>query len=176
MENQNILSEEDVKIVVNILSKLKPGFLPFPIFHEIARLTAVPILEVVPLRKTENGIEILLLQRDQDDPVWPGQLHTPGTVIRATDCDTNFKEAFNRIFDNELTDVQASEPVFVNNTIHHSGRSTEISQIYWTEVTGESKVGKFYDVDNLPTELIQTQLDFIPAAIEHFKQTLIKVK
>jgi hypothetical protein len=160
------LSDEEIKNVVDALKKLEPGFLPLPIFHEVTRLTATPIIEVVPLRRAAEKVEILLLKRDNDDPVWPNQLHAPGTVLRATD---SIESALERITSKELTGIKVSKPKFVTNVLHHSGRGMETSQVYWVNVENAAKVGQFYDVEQLPENLVKTQLDFIPQAIKDYK-------
>ncbi len=165
------ITEAEIETVTQILSKLQPGRLPFTIFHEFARLGVLPIVEVVPLRLSPAGqIEILLLERDADDPVWPGQLHVPGTVVQASDTEISYSNAFSRIFQGELQLAAAPNPVFVQNILHHSGRGMESSQIYWAEITGTPKAGRFYDTEQLPENLVQSQLDFIPQAIAAFNQ------
>ena len=133
------LSEDELRQIVSGLAKLDPGLLPFEIFHQFARLAVMPVIEVVPFRTNPDGnIEILLISRSANDPNWPNQLHVPGTVIRSTDQLDSYKSAFHRIFDGELQKVKVSEPVFVQNLLHHSGRGVETSQIHWVEVYGES--------------------------------------
>jgi quercetin dioxygenase-like cupin family protein len=164
------LTDLEAAQVTRLLSKLEPGFLPFGIFHEVSRLVATPIIEVVPLRISPDGkIEVLLLRREADDPVWPGQLHVPGTVVRASDAPHSFDDPLNRIFTKELGGVKLSAPVFVKNIFHNSGRGMEASQIYWVEVQSEDATHEFYDIDNLPEAIVNSQLDFIPAAIANFK-------
>src|SRR5581483_10648257 len=153
--NSGGLSESEVTQAADLLSRLKPGFLPLKIFHEVTRLTVMPIVEVVPLRLARSGkIEILLLQREADDPVWPGQLHVPGTVIRATDTPGSFNTPLQRVLTKELNGTKTSEPMFVKSILHHSGRGIEASQIFWVKVEGEPTEGKFYDVDSLPQSLV----------------------
>jgi hypothetical protein len=166
------LSLEEIQTVTQLLAKLEPGFLPFEIFHAITRLVAMPIIEVVPLRHNSGGeTEILLLRRDENDPVWPNKLHVPGTVVRASDASENFGEAFQRILSGELKITTTESPVFVKNVIHHSGRGMEVSQVYWIEIADPPGTDQFYNVKELPADLVDSQLDFIPAAIEHFKNT-----
>lgn len=166
--NEATLTPTELQTLAQLLSKLEPGLLPFPVFHAITRLVATPIIEVVPLRFNADGeIEILLLRRDKNDPVWPNKLHVPGTVVRASDSNENFSEAFERILSGELSGVTADQPTFVKNVIHHSGRGTEVSQIFWIEIVSRPSTGLFYNVKQLPADLVDSQLDFIPAAIEH---------
>lgn len=164
------LSEDEVTQAAELLSRLQPGFLPFKIFHQVTRLVATPIVEIVPLRFTQpNKVEILLLQREADDPAWPGQWHVPGTVIRATDTSGSFDDALQRILSQELGGTKTSKLSFVTSILHLQNRGMEASQIFWVEIDGEPGEGQLYDVDHLPATIVKTQLDFIPDAIAHFK-------
>ncbi|HEX7632809.1 MAG TPA: hypothetical protein VF401_00620 [Candidatus Saccharimonadales bacterium] len=166
------MNDEDIQTTAALLKKFESGFLPYPVFEQIARLVALPILEFIPLRSTDNSVQVLLIARPADDPLWPGMLHTPGTVIRATDIgqpDANWP-AFQRIQHDELADTEISKPQYVGSLLHQSKRGAEQAQLYWVEVMGEPKVGTFYDVDNLPEGLIASQRAFIKAAVDNFRQ------
>lgn len=169
MADDTKLSEHEITQVSTLLAKLEPGFLPFAIFHQVTRLAAMPIVEVVPLRVSANGrIEVLLLLRETDDPVWPGQLHVPGTVVRATDTPGSFDAPLQRVLSKELTGTRTSEPHFVKSILHYSGRGMEVSQVYWVEVQSEPVEGVFYDAEDLPDTIVRSQLDFISDTIAHF--------
>jgi hypothetical protein len=161
-------TEEKINELVSLLAKLAPGFYPVPLFLQFSRLTVNPIVEVVPLRNRSGSMEILLLKRDADDQLFAGQLHTPGTVVRPHDSTGSFEDALNRVLNDELKGVETTRPEFVKNVFHNSGRGMEASQVFWAEVLGEPEVGQFYEVDNLPEQLMQSQLDFIPLAVEHY--------
>jgi len=164
------LTEHEIAQATDLLARLKPGFLPFDIFHGIARLVAMPIVEIVPLRRSLAGkVEILLLERESDDPIWPGQLHVPGTVVRASDTPGSFTTSLKRVLSKELLNAKTSEPIFVKSILHHSGRGMEVSQIFWVDIEGEVSVGEFHDAENLPDSVVKSQLDFIPDAVAHFK-------
>ncbi len=166
------LQDDEVKQVAELLAKLKPGFWPRPIFNEVTRIAAMPIVEIVPLRLRDGKPEVLLMQREADDPVWPGELHTPGTVVRATDLQGsvgNFDHIFARLLDGEMGGTQiAGKPYFVEMLLHDSGRGTEVSQIYWVEVVGEPAAGKFCPTDALPQTFVASQKDFLAAAVKSF--------
>jgi hypothetical protein len=49
----------------------------------------------------------------------------------------------------------------------------EASQIFWIEILGEPAVDKFYKVSVLPDQLVQSQLDFIPEAIESYETSIL---
>lgn len=159
------------------LSRLEPGFLPFEIFHQVARLVVLPIVEIVPLRTAADGtVEVLLLKRKADDPLFAGQLHTPGCVVLATDKPGSFETAFQRLTLGELQDVRTSEPVYVTQLLHHSGRGMESTHVYWVEVYGEPTAGAFYPVDNLPANFMPSQLDFVPQAVANYRAAAESVR
>jgi hypothetical protein len=164
------MNNQDALKTAELLAMLKPGYLPYPIFHQFVRLATTPIIELVPLRIAVNGdVEVLLKKRSTDDPIWPNQLHTPGTVIRATD--TSYETALERIMNDELHLAQHQTPVFVKNVLHNSGRGLESALVYFVEITSEPKDGAFYNTKSLPNTLVKSQLDFIPDAVLHFKST-----
>lgn len=162
-----------IKQTADLLKQLSPGFLPYPIFAEIARIVTLPIIEFIPLRKRGGVIEVLLLERPQNDPLWPGAKHTPGTVIRATDLGPSGAKwaAFERILNEELKGTAVSEPYFVGSILHESKRGTEQAQLYWVEVLAKPKVGDFYPVSSLPPEFIESQRSFLLAALRSFEQS-----
>lgn len=166
-----MLQKDEENTLVELLKKLEPGFLPYAIFEQIARLTTLSIIEFVPLRKNTTGsVEVLLLERGDDDPIWPGMVHTPGTVIRPGDTDTNKFKAFERITVDELLNTQLSDPIMVGSMLHQSRRGWEFAQIYWVEVISDPVVGAFYPADSLPDNLVESQYGFIAQAVENFSQ------
>ena len=162
------MNRDKQKQLVDLLGQLEPGYLPLDIFIQIARLAALSIVEFVPLRTKNGKLEVLLLARGSDDAIWPGELHTPGTVIRPTDTQESMSEVFDRILKDELGGTQTSEPHYVSSLLHKSRRGTEHAQIYWVEVLDEPKAGKFYQLDNLPAIIIESQVSFINEAANDF--------
>lgn len=167
------MSEEEVSQTASLLGKLEPGFLPYPIFQEVARLMALPIVEFIPLRLHKGVVEVLLIDRGPEDPLWPHLLHTPGTVIRATDLNGGGRknwQAFERIAQDELKGTEIGAPHYVGSIFHQSRRGAEQAQLYWVEVLSEPLVGSYYDTNNLPPKLIVSQVKFISEAAKHFKR------
>ena len=165
-----MVNENEIQAAASILKKLEPGKLPLPIFLEVARLTVTPIVEVVPIRKRADGsIMILFIKRDENDPNWPGLLHTPGTVVRSIDSGGGYKDAFDRILGGELKGTHTSEPVFVSTVLHKVKRGRESSLVFWVEVLGKPRVGELHSFDNLPENIIETQVKFINIAVRHFQ-------
>ncbi len=174
MPQQDIETEptpEEIAAAAKTLSKLRPGILPLPIFLETTRLTVSSIVEVVPLRKVDGRVQVLLTQRENDDPNWPGMLHTPGTVVRPTDEEGGYKSAFGRIIEGELSSVQLSgEPQYVGSVLHKVARGMEDAKVFYVEVAGEPTQGVFYDLDELPDNIVYTQVDFIRSAAKSFSK------
>lgn len=164
------MNKAEEKQLVSLLKKLPAGFLPLDIFIEIARLTTLSIIEFVPFRNINGYTEILLLRRDSDDTLWPNELHTPGTVIRPTDLDSNDHLAFHRILDEELGGTKVSEPIYVGSNLHKSRRGAEQAQIFWVEVLDEPKVGNFYRIDRLPSNMMESQMGFVKLAADSFNK------
>lgn len=166
------MNQDDIAKTAQLLAQLEPGFLPYPIFEQVARLVVLPILEFIPLRRRDGAIEVLLIAREADDPFWPGMLHTPGTVVRATDlnesAETNWP-AFERIIQDELKGTTVGSPQYVGSQFRRSKRGIEQAQLYWVEVIGEPKIGSFYAIDKLPADLIEAQRGFIEEAVRHYK-------
>ena len=162
------MTEEEQSQLIKLLEKLEPGLLPLDIFLQIARLSVLPIIEVVPLRRMEQT-EILLLPRLATDKIWPNAMHIPGTEVRADDKG-DFKAGFQRIQD-ELGSTQIGEPSFVRTMFHQSKRGWELAFIYWTEVTGEAHKGQFYKTSQLPASIIESQKEFIEEAVKSFEKS-----
>jgi hypothetical protein len=71
------MSEDEILRVAEVLKTLPAGRLPYPIFEQIARIVALPIIEFIPLRLNEAGlIEVLLLKRPDSDPLFAGMIDT----------------------------------------------------------------------------------------------------
>lgn len=164
------LSEDEVQQAVALLSKLEPGFLPLELFWQVYRLTPAPTLQIIPLRRTSRGIvEVQLIRRPADDPLWPGLWHNPGTVLRATDT---FGSAANRLFDDELGGFGTAEDlIFVENLFNKSTRGTEVVLLYRMDgEDGEPAEGAFFPVDDLPKDIIESEIALIRRAAADFKR------
>ena len=163
------MTSEEYAEAARILAKLNPGFLPFDIFQQVARLSTLSIVEIVPLRTNSRGnVEVLLLEREADDPIFAGQLHTPGCVVLSTDTPGSFESAFRRLIHGELGGIHTSEPSYVTQLLHHSGRGMESSHIYWVDVKEEAAVGEFYDINHLPERFMKSQRDFLFQAVASY--------
>jgi hypothetical protein len=151
-------SDEEISSAAEILSKLRPGYLPFSIFLEITRLVTTSIVEIVPLFKEGDKIYVLLTRRSEDDPNWPNKLHTPGTVVRATDEEGNYESAFSRILQDELRGIAI---------IGKPGM--EDAKIFYVELAEKPNLGEFHNSEDLPEDIVDTQVAFIKLAVDKFR-------
>lgn len=166
---------EDIQKAASILAKFKPGYLPNPLFREIARLVTTSIVEVVPLHRGENGkLQVLLVKRDADDPFWANQFHVPGTVVLATDQKGVFDDAFRRIFEVELGNITVVEKPVIFAPMHReSARGSEVAFLHWALVEGEPKDGahgRYFNVEDLPTkEVVLFTNEVVEDAVKAFE-------
>lgn len=129
------------------------------------------ILEVVPLPHTVDGsVEVLLLKRPADDPIWPDMLHTPGTVLRSSDLtDDNLSRAFHRIAEHEFSMTEALDCKSLYSDFRKMDRGPELAVIYYTDLSNsEIPVGTWYRTDMLPPQFIETQRAFVLDAVSAF--------
>lgn len=163
------MSSDEIIQLKFLLSKLEPGVVPLPIFQEITRFWVTAVVEVIPVRMEGGKVQVLLTRREATDQVWPNKLHVPGTVLRATDGKGDFRDAFNRIFKEELGCKEEVLPVFTGNRFVEGDRGSELGVMYYTEINGKTSDGQWYDVDNLPGDLIEYQIVFIKKAVKCFE-------
>ena len=173
-EYENQPSEKEIRDAAHTLSKLPKGFLPKELFEQVTRIVVTPIIEVVPLRKVTGGsTEVLLLRRERNDPAWPGMQHTPGTVLRSTDVNDGFGSAFSRIMVTELglTEEKQPNPQPVTTIFHEVNRGAELANVFFVDLTGVDTVtGSWHPVDQLPEDLVETQLGFIVDSVNKFER------
>jgi hypothetical protein len=171
------LTAREDKKVCDLLAKWDGGNLSASLFTELARMIPQPIVEVVIFRNNNKIIETLLIPRPEDDIVWPGMWHNPGTAIRRSDYDNKdispLKSAFKRIQASEINNVFKFDPVFVDRIYTKSIRGPAISEIFYTELLKNSKKGLYcwHPVEELKhnPNFIQQQLEHIMPAFEKYK-------
>ena len=149
------------------MEQLDAGFLPYDIFIQVARLCVLSIVELVIFKMVDGHVNVLLLERDSSDPVWPGMLHSPGTVVRPTDEDMPNSQ-LSRVVKDELGGIEISKPNFLMDGFHETERGKENAAFYWAELLGAAKNGQLYPVNRLPDNVIKYQRPYIAAAAKAF--------
>jgi hypothetical protein len=169
-QNKDVLSETDIKNLVALLGKCTPGDLPSEVFEAVARIAVYPAVEWVILRNKNKKLEVLLTKREDDDPVWPSLLHIPGTVLRPTD--DSFSDAFERLYNDELKGLHLSGPTLSSVSFNTYARGQSIGIEYWLicEDSKNKNIGKFYNVEYLPKNLIKEQVIIIKRAVESYNK------
>jgi ADP-ribose pyrophosphatase YjhB (NUDIX family) len=161
------LTKDEIQQAADLLSRIKVGYIPEPIFLEIARISASAILEIVPLRKVSDKVEVLLTKRPDEDPNWPGMLHTPGTVIRSNDT---LDSAYERILEKEILITIKPKLHFVESILHQVTRGNELAAVYYIDLTNiEIPTGEYFSSDSLPDSIVDTQIEFIKNAVRAFE-------
>ena len=166
--NTSNLTNEEVAEAARLLAKLEPGFLPFPVFLEVCRLTTISTIELVVVRRTPDGrVETWLRRRAPDDVLWPGKWCNPGGVIRPTDT---LETAFARLITDDLNGAPIKgQPVFVKYLVNRTVRGQTGSPVYWVELDGEPAEGSFFPADELPDDAIPDQRILIEIAVPHYR-------
>lgn len=138
-----------------LLRGIEPGRQPLGLFAELCRLTVASTVEVVPIRIGDEGPEVWLHQRDDNDPWWPSKWALPGVVIMpidAHDDKNSLDKPIARLFESELSGVRQVDSLHqLPSQFRHDGRGNEVTTQYWTlvETADEPYHGQFFNVGKL---------------------------
>ncbi len=161
------MTNDEVSTLVELLNKCEVGNLNPDVFVAIDRLTVTPGVEFIPLRRVGNEIQALLIPREATDKVWPGMLHTPGSIFRPTD--QNINDVFERLFKGELGLKQSANPTYVDFNYGHGKRGAGLGIEYIIELIEKPEVGEYYNVETLPDNFIPDQQDMLNRAVQAYK-------
>ena len=166
---KNKISKSEIKTLVNLLGKLEPGYLPTDIFYAVLRLVVTPTYLAVPLYDNGKKLQVQLIKRGMSDPHWAGLLHLPGTVIIATD--KTIEDTYSRLIKNEISDSKIKiGPIYAGYVFDTIPRGREVSIINYVLLEEAPRNGKLYDVDNLPKNIITTEIKRVVMAVEHYRK------
>ena len=163
--------------LARLLSKWNGGGISTPVFTEVAKMSPQPIIEVVLFRINDGELETLLIPRPDDDIIWQGMVHTPGTALRVSDFlreDQNpLNGAFGRIQGGELNSEFAYTPIFAGRLHRFGERGAEVAEIYVAELIEGSVLQPshvWHPVDKLSgnPKFIQGQLGHVILAAERY--------
>lgn len=152
------LLEPLFNFIVSLLRKYqaKTGLLPINYWHAIIKMTPVAAIELIVLRGAGADQEILLLRRSSTDPIWPNQLHFPGTVIRNGD---SLEKALDRDAKEIGLDQFSCPPQFFGFDICPSERNYVVSLCYVLEAGDFTPIiGEFHSLNALPSDMMQYQI------------------
>lgn len=169
MPNQN-LTKNEISSIVKSLKKLEPGFMPKEIFYELSRLVVFVAVDIVVFRKRGNTIEVLLVKRPEDDPYWPGLYHITGCIVLSTDKAGPLEDAQKRVLEGELNGIRyKNDPKFVTFRFGKGERGTALTLLHWINASSEPKVGNWFDVNELPKDILRSQIPSIKLALEDYR-------
>lgn len=205
--NPNVPSPEEVgKLSVEhraamaaaYLNGLEAGRQPLELFTQLARLTVISTVELVPLRSNPDtdATEVLLLQRPNTDDWWPNQWHVPGTVVLPTDTITHdndidfaqssfrpsdsYSSTISRLIKAELGDtIYVPETPHLLEARHREGiRGHESTIMFWSAVEVVSLAipsGKFFPtmevIENPPEAgLVVGHADLVERAADAYER------
>ncbi len=132
--------------------------------NALAPLVVMPTVELVCFW----GGHVLLFPRPASDQYYPGQLHSPGTLLRMTD--QTYDDALGRIITRELAGLKLDpRKVAHENMISHTPRGVETHQIYMAQIgLGVQKLidlgGEFHPANDLPANTMEHHRRIISAA------------
>jgi hypothetical protein len=154
------LTADEIDILVGLLAKLPAGRQPLEVFLEIARIRTLPVLELVVLGSNEKRQDVLLTRRSKDDTIWPGLWHIPGVVLAAQD--KTMEGALDRLINTEFEGLElGAAPVFAKTYLRCSARGSEQASIYLAHAVGKPLVGEFFNVYNLPEDIVTDHVSLI---------------
>lgn len=175
------LSQIEDWLAVKILKKWKGGRISTPLYSVLAGMTPQPIVEVVFFRKRDGILETLLIPRPDNDIVWRGKCHTPGSAIRNSDINGEDGNPLKSVFDRIRKEIDGdfSDPVSVGivNISGENTRGASVTQVFFAELPESyqpSQGRMWYPVEGLAEnkEFIQEQLGFVQAAAEQYRKVV----
>ncbi len=131
--------------------------LPEWYFFAFERLALISAFELLVTKHTDLGEEILLIKRPANDPVWPNMWHFPGTVLRLYD---EKDIVFKRLAEELGIAGLPSQPKLFDTLIESNERGRHLHVFYRLEVSinQDFSTGQFFPVNNLPSEMIVSQV------------------
>ncbi|MFH2108933.1 MAG: hypothetical protein ABII16_00520 [Patescibacteria group bacterium] len=163
------LSETEEKKLVSLLDKVGPK-MPTPVYNAVAAKFVLVAIETVILRRKQGKVEVFLAKRPPTDAYYPNMLHSPGTILRASDRPGSYQDAFERVQKNELGVSFVSLPEFIGSHYFHTSRGPENALAFICKIDQEPKVGKFYNTSNLPENLVPHHYILIAKVLDSYKK------
>jgi hypothetical protein len=132
------------------------GWLPEGYWLPVIKLMPTTSIELLVIKGSADDRQILLLRRPSTDPIWPNQLHFPGTVLRNGDTE---ESALARDAKEIGLDQFPSAPTFGGYDICHTDRCYNTALYFiFDNPQFTPTVGEFYPLNNLPKDMIQYQV------------------
>ncbi|MFH1366854.1 MAG: NUDIX domain-containing protein [Patescibacteria group bacterium] len=112
-----------------------------------------------------HAVEVLMIERSQDDTAYPGQMHCPGTVMRSGE---SIEEMFERLSRKEVNARLYGQKFigFDNNTAEARGHFLHL--IHLVQVDDPNN-GSWHPINDLPKNTVEHHRTIvIPTAVKAF--------
>lgn len=137
------------------------------LFGAIARIVASIAVETVALRERDGRIEVFMTRRSSDDPAYPNELHSPGSILRSGE---NFGNVMDRLVVREFH-VPIARSSYVDEIFVDEVRGWFNNRIFVVILAGEPDGGGWYPVDQLPDDTVDFHRStVIPMAVKHSRK------
>ena len=144
-------------------------------FNAVKHQVVMTAIEVAIMRGGTFKPQIILIKRPITDKYWPGQLHSPGSMLRESDVPAeDFRNTFQRILGEIGVTTFKSPPILVDAWPVATRRGPENANLHIAEINGEPGIGKFWDIDealalpvDVPDGLIPEHVKILKLAAHH---------
>lgn len=133
------------------------------LFYLSARMFGEACVELFIYRKTPVGrMQVYLLPRPKNDPFYPNQLHMPGARKIPTET---YTQTLTRAIRETPYGGQIKSIQYIKSDTYKAKRGVEYADIRGLEVAYQKNAPNFYDVDNLPSNMIEHHRQIIDELI-----------
>ncbi len=122
--------------------------------------------------KRFGDVEVLLFQRPDNDPNFPGQWHSPGTIFRGGSAGETDEEALARLVVKELHPAKLVRSQLVGTINYWADRLPPVNRaamrgvVFFGEIEGKAPGGKWFKFWDLPKiNLVETHRWLIPLGL-----------
>lgn len=149
------------------------GRYPTAIFNAICETALLPTVELIVTKPRTS--EILLTQREHDDPYFASKWHIPGVMVALHDAqsgpyrdaiDNAAMRARDELEGTRITSMMRLSPEWLSQPPRISNRGGEISTFYGAYlIDDEPKVGQMFDVHALPETVLENHRELAERAL-----------
>lgn len=159
------LSEDEIRLCAMLMRRVKfEPYAPLEIFMAWESSFYDNAVELAVIKKGTNGIEILLTQREHDDPFYPGEYHVPGAIIIPG---KRIRDTLTNLIDREVgVDIGQPIPVQLFEFLkaerpRGQGFCFLHMALVSDEVAAGIERGAFFSIDELPAPMLEQSVVMI---------------
>lgn len=136
----------------------REGQLPLYAFRELTHVVPYAAFELLIIRQTPSGKEILLTRREPNDPAWPHLWHFPGTIARITDTIERITTRWEQELGVSPLPAQPRYLAMQFDDDHPCGRTLHLFHVMEVSLLFEPVEGMFHPLNDLPSDMIGFQV------------------